>query len=235
MGILMSGEIYIKRDSEEFTPASLGIEQLSNLSKIDEEKINALNKMTNGEITIEKLNKLSEFLHLLSKKNKIKSYLGCEEFWVSTVNKNSIKMAAIVFHEYYGGNGEFLTDTFKNKSELDKKFIKLSTFLEQAEYVGKYFKRTSKVEEYDDSYMRKIPFITKNAPLILYKMGDRLLGIEDYSPKLGGRQFCLISPKYTEDGNYKFFGKTNKDYQDKPKVYQLILKQTYEFKTKKTN
>lgn len=233
MEVLMSGEIYIKRGSEEFALSSQDIELFSNLDKISEAKFKVLNKMTNGETTREELKMLSEFFQSLSQKKQIKSYLGCEQFWLSTINKNSIKMAAIVYHEYYGGNGELFTRRFNNKSEIDKKFIKLTTFLDQAEYIGKYFKRTSKVEDHDDSYMRRIPLIKKKSPLILYRLGDRLLGIEDYSPELGGRQFCLISPRYTEDENYEFFGKTNKDYQDKPKVYQSILKQTYEFKTKK--
>lgn len=139
---------------------------------------------------------------------------------------------------------------FDNMSldELNKRFIKLSDFIRDAEFVGREFRRTQPVYRYtkfnsvysgfvrginrwhlvntrdynvrtDRSYMRNY----ENDKNIVLYMKDNIFLVKYIS--CYGEFYKIIDCSYTSDGNYEFYGKVYEEYRDRDKVYLDIVKQ----------
>ena len=148
-------------------------------------------------------------------------YSHMNNYWLSFVDSNDINMLAwdCISASLY---------KCKNKEELDKNFMKLTDFLEKAEYIGKYFKRT-RPKYYkstglintkgDIGYMKE-----DSRHLALFKLGNKLL-IRTKDLYHEEFEINIIDPRYLDDGNYTFYGNFNKEFEDKKKVYRLIHNQ----------
>ena len=228
MIILMTGEIYLKKgpkivmpniedymDDEEFEAF---IEDLRINSNASEELINSL---------IEEHEKDKKIME-----TGLKDYSGCDSFWMSIIEEEGIRM--VEKNDFQLQNME---KVFRTKEEIDREFIRLRVFLEKAQYVGKYFKRTAPLDRIEPNGIRMRDINYNRGPvetLILYADDHLMLAIQtrkllSYETK----RFCIISPKYLEDGNYEIYGEVNNEYDDTGELYYAILKQLTDNKNKK--
>ena len=204
MDVILNGEIYVKRGPEPF-----------HMGDIDNGKIKDLEfkSYTAGLSGVE-----NEHLEMLKSFKSIEGepdYSGCSDFWISYINKSGVNMVNMSFPSTY-------YKTYNNIEEIKKKYMKLVDFLNDAEYIGRYFRRTSKrltTSGRDDiSYMG-----TSSQTLALYKK-DNMLLVKSISPFLED-EFEMLLPQYLEDGQYSFYGKCNDSYTDKKELYSLIHEQ----------
>ena len=72
---------------------------------------------------------------------------GCKNFWTCAENEDGIIMSEHILNE------EAAEKEFKSQEELEKEFISISSFLENANYVGKFFRRTKSIYEDDKEYL----------------------------------------------------------------------------------
>ena len=217
MEILMSGEIYLKRGPR--------IIPNNDISNRNEERFDLLEEdfKTDPNISPESLKRFREFRELISGSNTVerKDYSGCSSFWVSIVDDDGIRMV-----ENLSPIGD--VKTFDTKNEIDKEFIRLRVFLDQANYVGRYFKRTKPFA--NGSYVDR-SFMHDTNSLVLYAT-DSILIIQRETPYFKNQKIEIISSRYLEDNNYEFIGKINEEFKDKPKLYQLVFKQLTDKKDK---
>lgn len=89
-------------------------------------------------------------------------YSGCDEFWISVVDEKGITMIEQSLLN--------TTKKYENKNELDKSFTRLTDFLDQSRYVGRFFRRTKPVNENDKSHMYK-----DNSTLVLFATDKSML------------------------------------------------------------
>lgn len=210
MEILMSGEIYLKRGPRIIPGQDVSNRNDNRLDIIEE------HLKTDPNASPEELEKFRKFRDLVRDSVTVerKDYSGCESFWISIVEDDCIRMVECG-HPYSNEK------RFENKEEIEKEFIRLRVFLDQAEYIGKYFKRSKPCAEgslADRSYTHD------SNSLVLYAT-DSILLIQRETPYFKDKKFEIISSKYLEDGNYGFVGKVNDEFRDKPELYQAIFKQ----------
>lgn len=204
MDILMSGQIYIKRDAEPF--------------KLSDEQRSFIDKLERASIDNERLDGwYDKFTKIESKEGQM-DYSGCDQFWVSIIDDDGIKMREqSLYHDY--------EKKYKDKESLEQDFISLLSFLEKGKYVGRYFKRTEPfVMESGRENKSFVPdeygLYDIKAPLVLYEYDGILLV---YDPDMN--YFKIIEKRYTQDGKYEYYGKQNDEYMDKSAIYQAVLKQ----------
>lgn len=210
MEILMSGEIYLKRG-----PRIIPSKDVSNRN---DERLDMIEEhlKTDPKASPEELEKFRYFRDLVRDSVTVerKDYSGCDSFWISIVEDDCIRMVEM--------ERPYATEkVFETKEDLNKEFIRLRVFLEQAEYIGRYFKRTKPCAEgplADRSYTHD------SNSLALYAT-DSILLIQSETPYFKDKKFEIISSKYLEDSNYEFIGKVNNEFRDKPELYQAILRQ----------
>lgn len=228
MEILMTGEIYLKKgpDIIKFNPTTIEDEEEFEMFIEDLKSVNA------PERTIEDfIRRHEEELELKGK--GYKDYSGCSNFWMSVIDENGIEM---VEKDYVPNLG--MKRKFTSKEEVDKEFIRLRVFLENAKFVGKYFKRTGYLEinhpdgrksmdtKYNTGYFHR-----RNTTLVLYEFGENLLA-QTENGFTNEKYFEVIPRKYLEDGKYELYGDVPNEY-DKTDLYQAILKQSLGAKKKK--
>ena len=217
MDIIMSGEIFlkIKPDLESLGDVfrkMIKKENYVDLSEYDEED--------DFKEKDEKYYEDLERLHNLVEK-KLPTWYGCDNFWMSVAYKEGILM---VKHNYLKAEAKKL---FRNKEHVEQKFISLGDFLKDAEYVGRYFRRTEPIEnctQEDMSYMSK-----DCDYLALFKTKDAMIISRIFA---GEPQYKVVDKRYLEDGKYEFFGPYNEEFNDKAALYQDIYKQLHKNKTR---
>ena len=104
-----------------------------------------------------------------------------------------------------------------NKLPLYRKYMDFREFLSEAKYVGRYFKRTAKIEGRDISFMEE-----DNKTLVLFATESHMLIQYEF---LGEKTFEMLSPRYFEDGNFGYYGEQHDEYNDKDEMFKAIEKQ----------
>ena len=217
MEILMSYEIYIKKEPEYGTLSETLRSIIPDSYAFSEE-----NYEENGAIHFneESIDDVEQFVKDMN--TPIPDWYGCNDFWTSIIYKNGILM---VQHNYLKSEPKKL---FCNKERFDKKYISLRDYLSQAEYIGKYFRRTEPISTgtYSDSSFMSKDYDT----LALFKNDNIMIFLKQFA---GEYRFSIINKNYLEDGKYEFFGEYTDKYNDKSELYQAIFKQLT-YKSKKT-
>ncbi len=212
MDLLMNGGVYIKRGPETIV---YDVEQ----HKKNKERTEKLrNEMFNDPGTP---NDFLVAMFTLSKMEKIfddalgkQTYGGCDSFWILLIGDKGIEM-----NEREVSIEEPAPETtskrfFDSKEEMDKRFISLDTFLDEAEFVGKKFKKPAKLRI--DMYTKRI---------LLYKTDTIWLTYEK-NKDLGTEGFFIHSKRPgVESLNYKTYGRTHKEFNDKSGIYFSVLNQ----------
>lgn len=124
--------------------------------------------------------------------------------------------------------------------EINKRFIKLSDYLRDAQFVGREFRRIQPVYRYSKFRIdtirgridrtRNYNTITDRSfmsdcdskHIVLY-MKDNIFLVKDISCL--GEFYRIIAGDYTYDGNYEFYGDVYEEYNDRDKVYLEIMEQ----------
>lgn len=208
--ILINGEIYIKIKPHYTYPDKEKIEQIEQeLYNIEFEEAD---KGITNKTTIKKQS-LMELKNKILKPKIDNRYM--KNFHIMGINENSITMKT------FDLLGEKEEQEYQTLEEINKEYIKLSTFLKKAEYVGKEFVRTkpliiNKIK--DISYITEDPY---SQTTVLYKTDYAMLA--EYK-STNSRNLEMLEPIYFEDNNYKFIGNA---YQEKTKkeIYKEILEE----------
>jgi len=169
MNILMSGQIYIKREPT--------------LIELSPEDMAAL-----GEFYDEELGDTNDDLYV------IKDYTGCTSFWVSVIKDDGITMVESVpagnskMVDFICDDGHIdLTESpisvtgsviqFATAAEMDEVFVPLIDFLAEAKYIGRKFRMNSMHPMFD--------ILNKgNDRTALYATNNILL-LENYNEQVG--------------------------------------------------
>lgn len=209
MDILMSGQIYIKRDAEPF--------------KLSDEQKSFIDRLGRKSIDNQNLNSwYDRFSEIESKEGQL-DYSGCDQFWVSIIEEDGIRMTEQAFYYDY-------EKKYKDKEKMEKDFVSLLTFLEKGTYVGRYFKRTEPLVmesgREDKSFVPdEYGLYDIDAPLVLYEYDGILLTVERNMVDRNRDFYKIIEKRYTKDGKFEYEGKQNDEYMDKSAIYQAVLKQ----------
>ena len=209
--------IFIKRGPE-----------IYNSNKADElvDKVSeAMNQNPNLEHD-KQLNEMMDDIIDLCEKRGTLNYSGCDSFWVAD---NNVKVGMTLFRKDKRYRYE---KEYANFDEMDKYFMDLREFLEQADYIGRGFTRTEpvpvngdktymnydKIEPVNTSHFTKktVLFATNSNMLMLIEEND------------GTKEYAMLSPIFFEDGKFEFFGEKNEEYNDTEAIYQAIKKQLTE-------
>lgn len=212
MNVLMNGEIYLKRGPE--------------IIKFDKEQ-HEKNKMRTEKLKQEMLkdnDSSNPFLSIMFQLQEVEkkfddaygklSYAGCDSFWIFNKMEKGIKMMEKEASLEIPSPETTTIRNIDSLEELDEKFIPLREFLNEAEYVGKYFKDNAK-QRYE----------VYNKCMLLYKTPDIWLTYER-NRYLGTEGFFIRSRvPGKENLNYKTYGLTHKEFKDKNELYSAIFKQ----------
>ncbi len=213
MGVSFNEMIYIKRGSEPFKPSKMDRFLFDSTQDLKENHKDAYNVINDGGA----LDVLTGFLGDIIGHEGDDSYSGCDAFWYCCVTEDD----KVVLNES-PNFGPRMQKTYDSLEEANEKFIGLVSFLENAEYVGRYFRRTKPLKDnilYTEGY---------NDTLVLFKLGDIMIARCDYSDNdVPIYRYEPISEEYTKDGNYEFYGEVNNEYTDRPELFQAIFKQVY--------
>lgn len=160
------------------------------------------------------MNQIAENAYRLSKEKGLVDYSGCDAFWLVDETEILDGQGITLVEQDTSG---CLKETFKNYDELSKKFIDLKEFLGEANYVGRYFKRTGPIEGRNRSFM-----VEDKSALVLFATESLMLIQFD---SFGEKEYKMLSPKYFEDGNYEYYGEVHEEFNDKEAVHQAIEEQ----------
>lgn len=136
---------------------------------------------------------------------------GCKNFWTCAENEDGIIMSEHILNE------EAAEKEFKSQEELEKEFISISSFLENANYVGKFFRRTKSIYEDDKEYLP----VNYNV-FALYELDGIILAVKQ---KDGKTMFDIIPSQLTRDGNYELYGSQRASFDNKKAINKEIVKQ----------
>ncbi len=208
--IIINGEIYIKIKPHYIYPKEKQLEEI-------EEKLYNINfQEAHTGITGDSMIKKQILLELKERLSQIKidsRYM--KEFHVIEPKIHIIIMKS------YNVLGQIQEIQYKEIEEINTEYIKLSTFLNEAEYIGKEFVRTKPLiinDIKDVSYITEDPY---SSTTVLYKTDYAML-VEYKSTNT--RYLEMLDPIYFKDNNYKFIGnKVNKD--DKTETYKKVLEE----------
>jgi hypothetical protein len=169
----------------------------------------------------ERLRKIEEEKKLDGSHNtNAKDYSGTEDFWSFELRQDDAQgakyclkqMGSIVSNaKYYHG--------FKS---LNRSFISLIDFLNNAKYIGRYLKRTKVGFGYMSEDKRCfVLYMYDNIAICRVTYDDILTG--DYVD-----QYVILSSQYLEDGYYEFYGDCIESFDDRQAVYNEIFNQVYD-------
>lgn len=191
MRMFMNGEIYLMKN-----PETIG------------ESIEELTKTVRSPLQNEIFQLAINFFDMVSDENKDKvNYETCKEFWTAMFNEDGIEMT-LRSHNPYGIPMVPEKRMLKNIEELDKKFISLRSFLDDATYVGKNCKSN-------------IIILYEDKNISLWVMED-----EENIPHY------MISRKEEEIIAPKLYGEVHDEYRNKGDLYHAIFKQIIKDKDK---
>ena len=201
MDILINGDIYIKTKPDIYKTGT--VEDLKYDLEYEASKEGA------NELFFHALDKIDEIVAKDGKAN----YSYMDNFWVLVTNGKQINL---LFQDPFIDK----VVSFDSKSQMNKKYMRLAEFLDKATYVGRYFRRTTPVNDDDFSYMDKDSNI-----LVLYTDGKIMLINDRYDDH---DIYAILSPEYLVDGNYQIYGDLNDGYTDKAELYRAIHRQIIE-------
>ena len=166
-----------------------------------------------GELYILKNNTLDKVKNDLEKiYNCDVSTLAFTHFWrIMPISETNVQLNLLcdeVNVECYGKN-----------EWLDNLFIKLTDFLKEAKYVGRYFYRTEGIMD------KKNNIVDLNYTKMLGCQALLLYQTEYLSIVLINGKYELIDSKYINDGYIEYYGEKEDYYQDRNEFIQSIYKQ----------
>lgn len=208
--ILINGEIFIKIKPHYIYPNEEEIKEIEQrIYNIEFEE--AHKGITNNTIMEKEM--------LLDLKNKIgKTKIDnryMKDFHIIEINEKSVKMNS------FNLIGEKEELKYKDIQEINDEYIKLSTFLKDAEYIGKVFVRTKPLTINgikDISYITEDPY---SETRILYRTSYAMLA--EYK-SINSRNLEMLEPIYFKDDNYKFIGNSHEE-KTKKETYKEILEE----------
>ena len=208
--VLINGEIYIKIKPHYIYPDKEKIEEL------EKEIYNIEFEEADKGITPKTIIKKQSLIELKNRilKPKIDNrYM--KNFHIMEINENTITMKT------FDILGEKEEQEYQTIEEINNEYIKLSTFLKEAEYIGKEFVRTkpliiNKIK--DISYITEDPY---SQTTVLYKTEYAML--VEYKG-VNSRNLEMLEPMYFKDNNYKLIGNTYNS-KDKKEIYKEILEE----------
>lgn len=200
MEIMVFGQIYIKRVSEESIDLS---------EDNDNEESNLFQSLL-GDLKFEDPMTQAALVFFTGKLDD--GTIGCQDFWLSNYENGIIKMS------YNNGCSDGIIGcerTFNDIQRINEEYIPLLEYLNTAEYIGRYFKLNKPLtkREYMEWGSDDL------TPLVLYMDGNRAL--EYFSD----RKYAMITPRFLEAGTYELFGNVNEEYRNTSKVYLDIFNQ----------
>ena len=205
------GEIYLKKEpdffqAEEFLP---GFQDA-----ISELKVLLNDANDRQKVEIKNLIKNYEMLASYAKSGDGEvDYSGLDDFWQAFQTSDGISLVTC--------NEVILEKKYQDIRELDKHFLKLSTFLAKATYIGKKFERLKPTSFDDTSFMKDDIYNCTG----LYQGKNMLLAFFENKSNPFDTYYGLIDERFLKDNNYTFKGEVNLDYQDKHKVLRDIYEQ----------
>lgn len=217
--ILIDGEIYIKTKPHYIYPDN------GKLKKIEQELYDIKFIEADKGITKETLQKKELLLHLKKTLSTIiedKRYM--KEFHIIDFSENNITMNS------YNILGQKQELKYNSIDDIKEEYIKLSTFLRDAEYIGKEFIRTKPliVDRIKDiSYITEDPYTSTT---VLYKTDYAML-VEYKSTSTSNLE--MLEPIYFKDNNYKLIGTTCTEPTKKEtyiEILEEISKRTKQYK-----
>lgn len=211
MDLLMNGGIYIKRGPEIIKFDKKAHEK--NKKRTEKLKNEMFNDPSTPSAFLEAMFALSKIEQVVDEAYDQPTYAGCDSFWMLFVKENGIEMSEKEA-SIEEPNPEITSKRlFENKEEMDKRFVSLDTFLDEAEFIGKKFKKPAKLQ---------IDIYTKR--LLLYKTDTVWLTYEK-NKLLGTEGFFIHSKSPSERLNYKTYGRVHKEFKDKSEIYFSVFKQ----------
>ena len=206
MEVLFNGEIYIKNGPEPFYLSEESHDIMHDLEYESTKKNPSL-----GDLY------LLEGYQWLQEYEGERDYSGCDHFWISLVEPFQTTMV----EQNNNGNIAVLKRSFPDKDTILKKYTPLVDFLDQAKYIGRYFKRTAPT-----AYNGATDYFNEDQSVfVLYATDHNMLVRVTF---LGETTYCMISPSYLEDRNYTYYGKYNEDFIDKKQISREIMNQILE-------
>ena len=208
MELLINGDIYIKTKPEIIEPDANEIKKINDdLYDLSfEEAQNGITDKT--ENTREKLEKLKQ--KLLEQKF---DYDNTEEFHILKITEE--KLYLISFNKL-GVKRTKICDI----KELKEKYVRIGDFLQEANYIGREFKRTQSLDFYNTKMIDYMYEEKGTTTKILYKTSYAMLA--EYTSK-HSHYFEMIKPKYFIDKKYTFIGSTDNKYNNRKEMYKNIV------------
>lgn len=207
---LINGEIYIKIRPHYIYPDEQKIQEIEkNIYNIEFEE--ADKGITNDTIMEKEM--LLDLKKEIEKTKIDNRYM--KDFHIIEINEKSIKMNS------FNLLGEKEEQKYKDIEEINNEYIRLSTFLKEAEYIGKEFVRTKPLII---NGIKDISYITEDLyseTRVLYRTSYAMLA--EYK-SINSRNLEMLEPIYFKDNNYKFIGNS---HEEKPKkeIYKEILEE----------
>lgn len=199
-------EIYIKNGPEIFRVSKSEMKKLCNMQE-------NLQRFS-GSIK----DSLESSLIAIADSDGGSDYSGIENFWKSRTLGNITTLSCIEFI----GESSF-KKRFTNKKDLLTYFTPLSEFLNDAEYVGRYFVRINPTSDGCTSYLLDDFFMMDECPMVIYRNENHVL---IYQEDCLGKRFSMLDPRYFEDGNLRFIGSQYNTFRDRNLVRTRIENQT---------
>ncbi len=212
---IINGEIYIKTKPDIIIPDKKKIKEI-------EEKLYDISfeEAHNGSTT----NTIREKHKLEMLKEELETirtdYKDMQTFHVLGINENYIGMTC------FDRLGEKKERAYQNIGQINKTYIRLCDFINEAEYIGKTFKRTKPISEnniQDSSYMTTTDDFSIK---VLYKTDEVMLieySYNFYKKKIS--ELEIMEKKYFIDNNYEFIGEKDNRYINKKELYLKLLDQ----------
>ena len=148
-----------------------------------------------------------------------KDYSWTMKFWALSKKDKGYSLRAYVNKKVVAQRD------YESLEELNVDFISLSDFLQKAEYVGRYFKRTKSTSDGIMTYLME----NKHC-FLLYMYNNVAICREIFDNFFTGERverYIILSSKYFEDGNYSFYGDYIESFNDKFGIYSEIYAQEY--------
>ena len=127
-----------------------------------------------------------------------------------------------------------------DKETMERDYISLIDFLQQAKFIGRKFYRTKSI--ISASVYEAIAYMEDNdyenneitEYIVLYATENLFLikSIHQHGEKYF-TNYEIVDERYIKDNNYKFYGEVHNEYKDKNSLYIDILKEIIEYQKPK--
>ena len=154
-----------------------------------------------------------------------KDYSGTDCFWSFELRQDEAQGAKYCLKQM---DGSIVSSAkyYHGFKSLNRSFISLIDFLNNAKYIGRYFKRNKVTSGIRSSYMDE-----NKRCFVLYMYDNIAICREVFDDILTGDyvdQYVILSSKYLEDGYYEFYGDCIESFDDRQAVYNEIFNQVYD-------